>query len=36
MLLIGILLVVVFGKMRGSLSARYEQLELQRMQSMDI
>ena len=24
------------GKLRGTLSARYEQLELQRMQSMDI
>ncbi|MDH3612041.1 MAG: hypothetical protein OEU90_08190 [Gammaproteobacteria bacterium] len=36
LLLIGIILAVVFGKMRGSLSARYEQLELQKMQSMDI
>jgi len=36
LLLIGIILVVVFGKMRGSLSARYEQLELKRMQSMDV
>lgn len=35
LLLIGIILVVVMGKMRGSLSARYEQLELKRMQSMD-
>lgn len=36
LLLIGIILVVVFGKMRGILSARYEQLELKRMQSMDV
>jgi len=36
LLLIGIVLVVVFGKMRGNLSARYEQLELKRMQSMDV
>lgn len=36
LLLIGIILVVVFGKMRGHLSAQYEQLELQRMQSMDV
>jgi hypothetical protein len=36
LLLIGIVLVAVFGKMRGSLSARYEQLELKRMQSMDV
>jgi len=36
LLLIGIILIVVFGKMRGSLSARYEQLELKRMQSMDV
>ena len=36
LLLIGIILVVVIGKMRASLSARYEQLELKRMQSMDI
>jgi len=36
LLLIGILLVVGFGKMRGILSARYEQLELKRMQSMDV
>ena len=36
LLLIGVILVVVFGKLRGTLFARYEQLELQRMQSMDI
>lgn len=36
LLLIGIILVVVFGKLRGNLSARYEQLELQKMQSMDV
>ena len=36
LLLIGIILVVVIGKLRGALSARYEQLELKRMQSMDI
>ena len=36
LLLIGIVLVVVFGKMRGNLSARYEQLELKKMQSMDV
>lgn len=36
LLLVGIILVVVFGKMRGNLSARYEQLELKKMQSMDV
>ncbi len=36
LLLIGIILVVVFGKMRGNLVARYEQLELKKMQSMDV
>ena len=36
LLLIGIILVAVFGKMRGSLLARYEQLELKQMQSMDV
>jgi len=36
LLLIGIILVAVIGKLRGSLSARYEQLELKRMQSMDV
>ena len=35
LLLIGIILAAVIGKLRGNLSARYEQLELQRMQSMD-
>lgn len=35
LLLIGIILVAVMGKLRGTLSARYEQLELKRMQSMD-
>jgi len=34
--LFGIILVVVIGKLRASLSARYEQLELRRMQSIDI
>ena len=36
LLLIGIILVAVIGKLRGTLSARYEQLELKRMQSMDV
>ena len=36
LLLIGVILVAVIGKLRGSLSARYEQLELKRMQSMDV
>jgi len=36
LLLIGIILVLVLGKMRGNLSARYEQLELKKMQSMDV
>ena len=36
LLLVGIILVIVFGKMRGNLSARYEQLELKKMQSMDV
>lgn len=36
LLLIGIILVAVIGKMRGSLLAQYEQLELKRMQSMDV
>lgn len=35
LLLIGIMLVVVMGKLRGTLSARYEQLELKKIQSMD-
>lgn len=35
LLLIGIILVAVMGKLRGTLSDRYEQLELKRMQSMD-
>ena len=35
LLLIGIIVVAVCGKTRGSLSARYGQLELKRMQSMD-
>jgi len=34
--LFGIILVVVIGKLRKTLSARYEQLELRRMQSIDI
>jgi hypothetical protein len=36
LLLIGIILTVVMGRLRGSLSARYEQMELKRMQSMDV
>ena len=36
LLLIGIILVAVIGKLRGTLSARYEQLELKKMQSMDL
>ena len=36
LLLIGVILVAVIGKMRRGLSARYEQLELKRMQSMDV
>ena len=36
LLLIGIILLAVIGKLRGTLSARYEQLELKRMQSMDV
>jgi len=35
LLLIGIITVAVFGMLRRTLSARYEQLELKRMQSMD-
>ena len=36
LLLIGIILVAVIGKLRGTLSARYEHLELKRIQSMDV
>lgn len=36
LLLIGIILVAVIGSLRRTLSARYEQFELKRMQSMDI
>lgn len=36
LLLIGIILIVVFGILRSNLSARYVQLELKRMQSMDV
>ena len=36
LLLIGIIVVVVIGTLRGRLSARYEHLELKRMQSMDV
>ena len=36
LLLIGVILAAVFGKLRGNLSARYEQLELKKMQSMDV
>lgn len=36
LLLIGIIVVAVIGKLRGSLSAQYEQFELKRMQSMDV
>jgi len=35
LLLLGIILFAVFGKMRAKLSAQYEQLELKKMQSMD-
>lgn len=35
LLLIGIIVVAVISKLRGALSAQYEQLELKRMQSMD-
>jgi hypothetical protein len=35
-MLIGVTLIVVFGKMRGNLSARYEQLALKKMQLMDV
>lgn len=35
LLLMGIIIVAVIGMLRGKLSARYEQLELKRMQSMD-
>ena len=35
LLLFGIIVVAVIGKLRGSLSARYAQVELKRMQSMD-
>jgi len=35
LLLIGVILVFVIGKLRGTLSARYEEIELKRMQSMD-
>jgi len=36
LLLIGIIVFVVIGKLRRDLSARYEQLELKKMQSMDV
>ncbi len=35
LLLTGFILIVVFGKLRGTLAARYEQMELQRMRAMD-
>lgn len=35
LLLFGVILVAVMGMLRGTLVARYEQLELKRMQSMD-
>ncbi len=35
LLLIGVIVVFVIGKLRGTLSARYEEIELKRMQSMD-
>ena len=35
LLLIGIILVFVIGKLRVTLAARYEEIELKRMQSMD-
>ncbi len=36
LLLLGAIVAGVFGLLRGNLSARYEQLEIQKMQSMDI
>ena len=36
LLLIGVIVVVVMGGLRRSLPARYEQLEMKRMQSMDV
>ena len=36
LLLFGVILVAVIGRLRGTLSARYEELELKRMQSMDV
>jgi len=35
LLLIGIIVVAVIGKLRGTMSAQYEQLELKKMQSLD-
>ena len=35
LLLIGVIVTAVVGKLRSTLAARYEQLELQRMQAMD-
>lgn len=36
LLLCGIVVVGVFGKLRGNLSAQYQQIELKKMQSMDV
>lgn len=35
LLLIGVILIFVIGRLRGTLSARYHEIELKRMQSMD-
>jgi hypothetical protein len=35
LLLLGVIIVAVMAMLRRTLSARYEQLELKRMQSMD-
>lgn len=36
LLLIGVIILAVFGALRGNLTARYEHLELQKMQAMDV
>ncbi|MCP4299454.1 MAG: hypothetical protein GY783_02610 [Gammaproteobacteria bacterium] len=36
LLLIGVIVVVVIGKLRGTLLSKYEERELKRMQSMDV
>lgn len=35
LLLVGVIVVFVIGKLRGTLSARYEEIELKKIQSMD-